>query len=184
MGKWTPHDLRLQFERIVSDGWLQHFFDASIASFIPSETLIAIASRESNITQIVGDGGNGYGIMQIDVRSFPIFVTSNAWKDVRQNIFMGASVLSDKRSDLVLNFDRRISIGPDSKGNHALVDVPRVEHLDMVKRISLAMYNGGRWAIYQYVNYGNPDRTTTGGDYSSDVIEREELFREFLEEIV
>lgn len=32
---------------------------------------MAIASRETNMHNVVGDGGHGYGIMQIDDRNFP-----------------------------------------------------------------------------------------------------------------
>ena len=37
---------------------------------LPPEILLAIASRETNMRNIIGDGGHGYGIMQIDDRSF------------------------------------------------------------------------------------------------------------------
>jgi hypothetical protein len=57
---------------------------------LPPEILLAIASRETNMRNIIGDGGHGYGIMQIDDRSFPEWCNSGLWKDVNAAIQKGA----------------------------------------------------------------------------------------------
>src|SRR5690242_12091466 len=43
---------------------------------------MGIASRESKVRNIIGDGGDGYDIMQIDDRSFPECCHSGLWKNV------------------------------------------------------------------------------------------------------
>lgn len=176
MSTWTGSDLKQQYDRVVNDGWLQHFQDASLAYFWPVELLLAIGSRESNIQQIMGDNGNGAGIMQIDRRHNAAFVSSGIWQNIRQNVFYGARILSQKRQFIVLNFEEPIRLGPDSKGNFANVTIPRMDEIDLVS-VSLAAYNVGLWAVYHYVNSHNPDKTTTGGDYSNDVTMRAQVFR-------
>ncbi len=61
---------------------------------------MAIASRETNMRNIVGDGGHGYGIMQIDDRSYPDWCHSGLWKDATAGIQKGASVLDAKRETI------------------------------------------------------------------------------------
>jgi soluble lytic murein transglycosylase-like protein len=71
MTGWAEEDLRRQFQRAKKNGWLQTFKKAAEKYDFPPEVLLAIASRETNMRNIIGDGGHGYGIMQIDDRSFP-----------------------------------------------------------------------------------------------------------------
>ena len=61
---------------------------------------VAIASRETNMRNIIGDGGHGYGIMQIDDRSFPEWTNSGLWKDVSAAIQKGALVLHSKQQTI------------------------------------------------------------------------------------
>ena len=63
---WTEFDLREQFARVEADGWLTAFQVTAQRYEFPIEALLGIASRESNIESVIGDGGHGYGIMQID----------------------------------------------------------------------------------------------------------------------
>jgi hypothetical protein len=59
----------------VQEKRLDKIFQRRGALPIP-EILMAIASRETNMRNIIGDGGHGYGIMQIDDRSFPEWCNS------------------------------------------------------------------------------------------------------------
>jgi hypothetical protein len=68
MANWTKHDLVKQFERAKKNGWIKFFKSAAARYQFAPEILI---SRETNMRNIIGDGGHGYGIMQIDDRSFP-----------------------------------------------------------------------------------------------------------------
>jgi hypothetical protein len=56
-------DLARQFERAKQNGWIRFFKDAAKRYQFP-RNLLAIASRETNMRNIIGDGGHGYGIMQ------------------------------------------------------------------------------------------------------------------------
>src|SRR6185312_2217418 len=58
--------LLTQLNRTRARGWLPFFNEAATQFSFPVALLLAIASRESNVQNILGDGGHGRGIMQID----------------------------------------------------------------------------------------------------------------------
>lgn len=155
MATWTRQDLINQYQAAKSSGWIDAFRTAAAHYQIPVEILVAIASRETNMRNILGDGGHGHGVMQIDDRSFPQWCASGKWKDPHKAIDMGAWVLSDKIA-------KAAKVGKDSL------------------RVGIASYNAGGNAIQDYLTYKNPDRRTTGHDYSADVLKRAEVFRGLL----
>lgn len=80
MPNWTDHDLQNQFALAKNHGWLQFFESAATEYEFAPEILMAVASRETNLRNIIGDGGHGYGLMQIDDRSFPDWCHSGMWR--------------------------------------------------------------------------------------------------------
>lgn len=165
MPGYTTKDLERQFNFLIKSNWIE-LFKTSAAEFgFPAEVLIAISSRETNINpkyqHAKGDGGHGHSIMQIDDRSFPNFCNSGDWKDPAKAVRMGAQVLSNKLDEV-----KRV------KG------IPEADRL----RIAIAGYNcGARRACDHYLNGRSPDSSTTGKDYSADVLERAKFFKEKLE---
>ena len=71
VASWTLRDIERQLGEAKRQGWTKHFADAGDKFGFSSATLLSIASRETNIKNIIRDGGHGYGIMQIDDRSYP-----------------------------------------------------------------------------------------------------------------
>ena len=51
---------------------------------------------------------------------------------------------------------------------------------DELLHAAIAAYNSGLWAYYSLTKYGDPDRRTTGRDYSKDVLRRAQVFRKLL----
>ena len=103
MTGWTEEDIRRQFQRAKKNGWLQTFKNAEAKYGFPPDVLMAIASRETNMHNVVGDGGHGYGIMQIDDRNFPEWCHSGLWKDASAGIqkrlsYFRASAKPSKRA--------------------------------------------------------------------------------------
>ena len=45
---------------------------------------------------------------------------------------------------------------------------------------AIGAYNSGLWAYYDLSMFGNPDRHTTGRDYSTDTLRRARVFRRLL----
>lgn len=151
--------LLTQLNRTRSRGWLPFFNEAASQFSFPVALLLAIASRESNIQNILGDGGHGRGIMQIDDRSFPDFASSGRWKDPRLNILMGARVLSGKQRFLSQH-------GVDG---------------DVLRRGSVAAYNSGEGNVLRAIRRGlSVDTFTAHRNYSADVLERAAVFSELL----
>ncbi|XYD06802.1 N-acetylmuramoyl-L-alanine amidase [Methylobacterium sp. NMS12] len=171
---WTPNDLRQQYENTDSEGWLPFFEDAGERYGFDPALLLAVASRETNIRQIVGDGGHGRGIMQIDDRYHIAFVQSGRWRDPRENILQGAAILAKAQADIegAQGRQRTCTIG----GRQMRFDVPGLSR-EEVQRTALAAYNAGCRALYWEVKAGNADRGTTGGDYSADTLARAAHFR-------
>jgi hypothetical protein len=171
MPNWSDADLKRQFGAAKAGGWISFFEKASQDYLFPVEVLLGIASRETNMKSIVGDGGHGYGVMQIDDRSFPDWCHSGGWKDINACIQKGALVLDSKREQIRSGQGATLRIGGASfRGAPNLTD-------DNLLRIAIAAYNSGLWSYYDFSKSGDPDQRTTGHDYSRDVLARTSIFR-------
>ena len=115
VASWTLRDIERQLGEAKRQGWTKHFADAGDKFGFSSATLLAIASRETNIKNIIGDGGHGYGLMQIDDRSYPDFIKSGDWKDPRENIFKGAEVLDEKFRYISGNIGKTLTCGEGAR---------------------------------------------------------------------
>src|SRR5437667_11714235 len=61
-------NLKPQFERARHEGLLALLTAAAQAHHLPTAYVLGVASRETNIRNILGDAGHGHGVMQIDDR--------------------------------------------------------------------------------------------------------------------
>lgn len=174
MPDWTEKDLKKQYKRATDEGWLPFFKQSAADYLFDMSLLLAIASRETNMRNIIGDSGHGYGIMQIDDRSFPTWCSSGAWKHVDQGIARGALVLDEKRTNVeknqgkTINFGKKKFVGKDNLSNNDIL------------RITISSYNCGWWAYYNFSKGNDVDKTSTGKDYSKDVIKRQKVFAELM----
>lgn len=163
-----------QFQYAQTEGWIP-FFEAAAKDYDwPVALLMAIASRETNMRNIVGDGGHGYSLMQVDIRSFPDWCASGAWKNVDQSILKGTQVLEMKRTQIGSGVGKSLYIGGSSFTGKLFPDQ------DTLNRVSTACYNAGLWGYYAYSNGQDPDRFTTGHNYSADVWHRKVFFEQLL----
>jgi hypothetical protein len=174
MPAWNQHDLTIQFNRAKTNNWLDSFTKAATTYTFPIEILLGVASRETNMNNIIGDGGHGYGIMQIDDRSFPEWCQSGQWKNVDAAIDKGAFVLDLKRQQVIDGQGKDLEVGGVSF--HGASDIDPHDLL----RISLAAYNSGLWAYYSFSQGLDPDARTTGHDYSADTLKRAEFLKSLL----
>jgi spore coat assembly protein SafA len=128
-------------------------FNAAGAKYgLPPALLAAIASRESRGGAALdrngrGDGGNGYGLMQVDVGTRP---NPKGGPYSAAHIDEAASILKEKLDAVKAKY-------------------PNASAEDQLK-LATAKYNGGSGTI------SNPDKGTTGGDYSNDVIARAQTY--------
>ncbi len=180
--KWNTNDLRSQYSRAKANGWIPFFVasgDAIPDDEIDAATLMAIASRETNMRSMKGDFRNGryngFGIMQLDIGSHPQWIASGAWQNVREAIAKGADALDEKRQQILDGRGQTL----DYKGKKFTGDPFTTAQL---KKIALAAYNSGLGAYYSFSTdpAKDPDARTTGKDYGDDVLSREKVFREWL----
>lgn len=109
---------------------------------LPPGLLLAVGSRETNLTNEVGDGGHGHGVWQLDNRSHVIPAGFDA--DVHQQCTTAAAMLAALIAQA----------GP----NLALAVA--------------AYNTGWNNATAGLRDQGSPDAYTAGADYSRDVLDR------------
>ncbi len=149
-------------------------FDAKLqtgaaAHGIPVPYMFAIASRETNCLNILGDsqGGqfHGVGIIQIDIQH-PLARQardSGSWKtDPQPLINFGANLLAGNIAAAAAQFP----------------GFTEDQHL----KIAASGYNCGMGAALAGAEHGDSDAHTTGGDYGRDVMARMEFFEELMAE--
>lgn len=153
----SPVHISTQLTYLRVRGIFGHFLKASKRYGVPVSLLIAIASRESgaglNLDEnYTGDNGNGIGIMQIDKRYHPEFVSANENSDHEANIDYGARFLSG----LIDRFNGNITQ-------------------------AVSAYNAGEGNVRRAMGTAlHPDRFTTGGNYSTDVLARKKMIESLL----
>lgn len=184
----TPADSILKRHFLVAqhENWIQYFIAAAKTYGFQSCVLMAVASRETNLDpkylRVPGDKGNGFGLMQIDRRSYPAHCKSTDWMHASLNIAFGAKVLDEKRQHLLGHQGKLVTV----KSLKKLVRIFRGAALqgEDLLRVMIASYNCGDWAHYHFTKAGRSaiDRGTTGADYSQDVISRAAFFAPFLGE--
>lgn len=179
----AEHHLKSQHDQVKARGWWAYLEEA-VSRFFPEippvdpALLFAIGSRETNwnpeYLERPGDNGHGFGLMQIDIRSFADWVASGAWHDPRECTLKGAEVLRAKYDDALALEGKPIKRTSGGR-TFSVIGIPLTVQ-DRV-RVAVASYNSGRWAYYHASKGRSPDRGSTGGDYSADVLERAQFAR-------
>jgi hypothetical protein len=174
---------RRQYQAAKRAGWLPFVIEASEAFDIAPEIILAVCSRETNLNASylhqAGDGGNGYGLMQVDRRAFPQWVRAGLWRDARECFMKGSEILAGNRSWLQDHAGKPVVV-KDSRGNRRSFTLP-VFSGELLMQVAIGMYNGGPW-VASNPAYNKPvDVSTTGKDYSTDVLERAEYFDSLLD---
>jgi len=165
-------------------GWIPYFEAAAKkAEWLSAALLIGVGYRESWLNpkylSVSGDKGNGFGIMQVDKRSYPEWVSSGEWKDARSCIEKGAEILIAKRTQILDSISHTCTL-TSSKGEKVTFIGKSISGEDLV-RTSVAAYNCGLWAYYHYSMGNDVDRGTTGSNYSRDVLSKAVMFSGLLD---
>ena len=155
---------------IIREKYRQLITDASRKGDWLPEIIAAIMSRESRCGLALvpkkpggnpagtGDGGHGRGLMQIDDRAHPDFISTGKWKDPKENILYAMVVLNES-----YNYLKKKT---DLTGND-------------LRAAAIAGYNCGAGNVLKSLKEGNSwDARTAGGDYSADVMNRSAEFTE------
>jgi soluble lytic murein transglycosylase-like protein len=152
-----------------AEKYLDFVFEAAQAHRIDPFIILGIGSRETfwgalwNAgPDIIGDNGNGYGLMQADKRYHKEHIESGDWKDPKKHIDYCTGLLR-------WNFNY-------FHGKH-LVD-------PVLTRCAIASYNASFGRVLAAVlRADDPDSVTTGRNYSADVLRRAAWYRDKIGEI-
>lgn len=152
----TKGQLNRQLQGAIAAGLAPMLADSANRHALPFSFVLAVASRETGIRNIAGDGGHGRGVMQIDDRYHAIARDTNFLRDPEALIDYGCKMLKENRKWAAEMWPTYTS----------------QQHL----KIAASAYNAGRAGARSGVRRGNCDLNTTGHDYGKDVIARAILF--------
>lgn len=152
--KVTKSQLTQQWNQAKENGLAPLIIKAAQSHGLPPAYLAAVGSRETNLTNILGDNGHGHGVLQIDNRYHEQAIeAAGDWKSHPEKLIdYGASLLA---SNLVW----------------ARKNWPKYTDEQHLK-IAASAYNAGQGGAKKGVLNGDSDQNTTGKDYGKDVIER------------
>jgi hypothetical protein len=158
----TPQALKTELEKARASGLAATCLAAEKRHGLPAGMLLAVASRETNCTNVVGDHGHGRGVFQIDDRAQPTWIARHAPH--------GTPPVAD-----AAEFAAAILASAFAAGRrHGLAG-------KALLKFAAAAYNAGEGgATSALARYGDPDRGTTGGNYGDDVVTRMELLQGWL----
>lgn len=173
-------NVKKQFERARMLGWLPKCERAALRHNLNPALILALASRETDLNPRYlsepGDHGNGFGLTQVDRRSYPEFVASGKWRDAEACFEFAARKLSQERQTLLQLAGKPLQTRFRSGMRRSFVGVALTE-ADAL-RVTIAGYNCGvMTAYYHFSKRRQPDQGTTGGNYSADVFHRAAQFQ-------
>ncbi len=149
-------ELTRQRRAARANGWDAICHAAEGEKGLPRGILLAVASRETGMTDVVADGGHGRGLFQIDDRSWKEWLTAHGaggrgkTPPVSDAARLAAAYLTEN-----LAFGRKHGVA----------------RADLLK-FALSAYNAGAGGAIRGYGEGDSDLHTTGADYGRDVLER------------
>ncbi|MGE5691736.1 MAG: peptidoglycan-binding protein [Pseudomonadota bacterium] len=160
----TAAQLVASLERARGEGIVDVCLKAETKAGLPRGLLLAVASRETHCRNVVGDGGHGRGVFQIDDRSHQAFLQ-------RHGVLAGG-----------------VPPLPEAAAYAAqlLLDNGRFARQQGVKapdqlKFSLSAYNTGAGNAIKGYRLGDSDRTTAHANYGVDVLERLRIVQAWLD---
>jgi hypothetical protein len=130
---------------------------------------LAIALRESNCRNIVGDGGHGRGMFQIDDRYHKEFLKSSRGCKSGSTIPIYRGALAKGRVPTVYAGAMKMCEILESNVAQAIkAEIPFGSRL----RVAISAYNAGFTGALTGYRLGNSDLHTTGKNYAADVLAR------------
>jgi len=165
----TKKEALNQLHSLRHTGFAQKLEEQATAHGFPGPFFMAIASRETNCINELGDFQHGefhgVGIVQIDIQH-PIARQardSGSWKtDPEPLIAFGAELLAKNIA----------------QARHAF---PNLQD-QQLQKIAASGYNCGITAAIKGAQHGDSDKVTTGKNYGRDVMTRMAMFEELIAE--
>ena len=178
---WDPY--AAAFKVAKEEGWLPAFRDAATAHGFTPELLMGIGYVETGLNpkylREPGDHGHGFGLMQMDNRSYGPWIATGAWKVPKACIEKAAQILADKVREIQAARGKVRAVYAHEVA-YKFTGAP-IAGAALI-RVAVADYNCGLWGYYHYSKGHDPDRGTTGGHYSQKVLAHAARFRPLLEQ--
>jgi hypothetical protein len=158
-----------QLRRLRRTGFADKLEKAAVKHKFPNSYFFAIASRETNCRNILGDLRNGefhgIGIVQIDIQHSIARKARNSgsWKT---------------NPDPLIDFGAQMLQNNLAKAKDEFPNLTEQEQL----KIAASGYNGGIARAISGQRQGDSDRHTTGMDYGRDVMARKAIFEQLIAE--
>lgn len=161
----TKGQLRTQLRRLRNTGFATKLEQQATAQGFPTNFFLAIASRETNCRNILGDNQHGVGIVQIDIQHQIARKArdTGTWKT---------------NPDPLIKFGAQMLAGNIKKAKQKFPDLSAEQHL----KIAASGYNCGIVRAITGQQQGDSDKRTTGRDYGRDVMARKAVFAELIAE--
>ncbi len=163
----TQQQILNQLHSLRHTGFAGKLAEHAKAHGFSPEYFYAIASRETNCLNILGDprGGqmHGVGIIQIDIQH-PIALKARD----------SGSYKTDP--DPLLEFGAAMLAGNIAQATKQFPNMSAQQHL----KVAASGYNCGMGNAIAGVNHGDSDIHTTGHDYGRDVMTRMAIFEELI----
>lgn len=159
----TIEEMKVEVERAKENGVYQAVVNAARAHGLDPAYVLAVCSRESDLTDQFGDDGHAVGPMQVDRRYCPAANRAAAayeadgtkW-DMPDVVDLGVEILAGDCAQAAARF-------PDFNWH----------------KIAASAYNAGFTnAVYGVTLHGDSDKWTTGGNYGADVMARKALLEQ------
>jgi hypothetical protein len=159
----SAQQLKAQVDAAKKSGLAKACADAERARGLPNGLLLAIASRETNCLNIIGDGGAGRGVFQIDINAHREWLDDNMGPDGLPPIPVAADYAA---GILVSNLAAAKKL--KLTGDNAI-------------KFGAAAYNAGAGgATKAFESFGDADAGTTHKNYGDDVLTRLHLIQSWL----
>ena len=145
-----------QVSRARARGWAAIMRKAEKRHDLPAGLLLAVASRETDMEDIVGDKGHGRGLFQIDDRFHADWLAAHGAPGPATT-----PRIEDAAEFAAAMLASNLAFG----GQNGVTARDRI-------RFACSAYNAGPGGALEGHQSGDCDRKTTGGDYGRDVLER------------
>ena len=156
-----PEEARAQLAHARATGLVTLCHQAERRHGLPQALLLAVASRETNCRDVVGDFGHGRGVFQIDDRFHHDWLAEHGAAGPGRTPPVGAAAeLAASMLVESLAVARR----------HELTG-------DNATKFAASAYNAGLGGALTGLRRGDSDLETTGHDYGADVVARMRTFR-------
>ena|SRR5947209_5751919 len=156
-----PEEAREQFAHAHAAGLVTLCHKAEQRHALPHALLLAVASRETNCHDIVGDSGHGRGVFQIDDRFHHDWLAQHGAAAPGKTPPVGAA------AELAASM---LAESLAAAKQHKLTGEGAV-------KFAASAYNAGLGGALAGLKRGNSDLETTGHDYGADVVARMHLFQ-------